>query len=260
VTGLDDLSPEACRRRYEALLGAARDRAAVHPDLPPPRALAPTAVLVREIIPGGWYWTCRVPRGAALRIVNTSGSPGVAAQVWNHDDPTERYNPADSMKVQWTARLHAGLLLLSDMGRVLASIIADSDGVHDSLLGAGLPADGRRNSRDNFLLAAGKHGLDARDVGPCITFFAGVRTDAAGALHWDPASARAGATIDLRAEMNLLVALSNCPHPLAPPQALAAGAIEAVVWTLPPPSTGDACRTAGPEAMRAFENTERYFR
>jgi len=185
---------------------------------------------------------------------------GRRRQVWNHDDPTERYNPADSMKVQWTARLHAGLLLLSDMGRVLASIIADSDGVHDSLLGAGLPADGRRNSRDNFLLAAGKHGLDARDVGPCITFFAGVRTDAAGALHWDPASARAGATIDLRAEMNLLVALSNCPHPLAPPQALAAGAIEAVVWTLPPPSTGDACRTAGPEAMRAFENTERYFR
>jgi len=259
VTQLDDQSPEACRSRYEALLAAARDRASVPPALPPPRAIAPAAVLARETIPAGWYWTLRVPRGAALRIVNSGGSPGVAAQIWNADDPTERYNPADSMKVQWTTRLRAGLLLLSDMGRVLASIIADSDGVHDSLLGASLPGDGRRCSRDNFLLAAGKHGLDARDVGPCITFFAGVRADPAGGLRWDPASGRAGAAVDLRAEMNLLVALSNCPHPLAPAQA-APGAVEAVLWTSPRASAEDPCRTAGPEAARAFENTERYFR
>jgi len=260
VTQLDDLSSEACRRRYGALLAAARDRAAVGPDLPSPREIVPAAILARETIPGGWYWTCRVKRGSALRIVNTNGSPGVAAQIWNADDPTERYNPADTMKVQWTTRLRAGLLLLSDMGRVLASIIADSDGVHDSLLGAGPQEDGRRNSRDNFLLAASKHGLDARDVGPCITFFAGVRADQAGGLHWDPASARAGAAIDLRAEMNLLIVLSNCPHPLAPAQAATPGAIDAVVWTAPPPASDDPCRTAGPEAVRAFENTERYFR
>lgn len=259
MTQLDDLSPEACRSRYEALLAAARDRASAHPDLSPPAAIAPSAVRVRELIPAGWYWTHLVPRGAALRLVNTSGSPGVAAQIWNADDPTERYNPADTMKVQWTTRLRAGLVLLSDMGRVLASVIADSDGLHDSLLGASMPGDGRRSSRDNFLLAAGKHGLDARDVGPCITFFAGVRADAAGALSWDPASARAGATIDLRAEMNLLVALSNCPHPLAPAAAASPGAVEAVIWTPPPAAADDPCRTAGPEAVRAFENTERHF-
>jgi urea carboxylase-associated protein 2 len=260
MTQLDALSPEACRARYAALLAAARDRAAGQPDLPPPREIPPAAVRMHETIPGGWYWTGRLPRGSALRIVNTGGAPGVAAQIWNADDPTERYNPADTMKVQWTTRHRAGLLLLSDMGRVLAAIMADSDGVHDSLLGASLPAEGRRNSRDNFLLAAGKHGLEARDVGPCITFFAGVRADAAGGLHWDQASARAGAMIDLRAEMNLLVALSNCPHPLAPAPAAVPGAIEAVIWTPPAPAADDPCRTAGPEALRAFENTERYFR
>jgi len=257
VTQLDDLSPEACRRRYEALLASARDRAATGPALPPPGAIAPAAIVAHETIPAGWYASFRVPRGAALRIVNTSGAPGVAAQIWNADDPTERYNPADTMKVQWTTRIRAGLLLLSDMGRVLASIIADSDGVHDSLLGASMPGDGRRCSRDNFLLAAGKHGLDARDVGPCITFFAGVRADDAGGLRWDPASGRAGVAIDLRAEMNLLVALSNCPHPLAP-ATTTLGAIDAMVWTPPPAAADDACRTAGPEAVRAFQNTARY--
>jgi urea carboxylase-associated protein 2 len=256
---LDDLSPQACRARYEALLAAARGRAVVQPDIPAPGALADDAIRSRETIPGGWYCTFRVPRGTALRIVNTDGVPGVAALIWNADDPTERYNPADTLKVQWTTRVRAGLLLLSDMGRVLASVIADSDGVHDSLIGAGLPAEGRRNSRENFLLAAAKHGLDARDVGPCITFFAGVRVQPDGALHWDPASGRAGATIDLRAEMNLLVALSNCPHPLSPTPASTPGAIDAVLWNPPPISADDPCATAGEEAVRAFENTARYF-
>ena len=260
MTQLDDMSPEACRTRYEALLASARGRASARPNLPPPAAIPPLAVAERETIPGGWYNTFRVRRGAVLRIVNTSGAPGVAAQIWNADDSTERYNPADTMKVQWTTRIRTGLLLLSDMGRVLASVIADSDGLYDSLLGAGLPSDGRRNSRDNFLLAAGKHGMDARDVGPCITFFAGVRADAQGGLHWDEASARIRAIVDLRAEMNLLVALSNCPHPLAPAADATPGTIEVIVWTPSLPAKDDHCRMASAEAERAFENTEQYLR
>ena len=257
MTQLDDLTPAAYRRRYQALLAAARDRASVPLDIAPPGPIPPELVLSRETIPGGWYTALRVKRGAALRIGNPNGAHGVAALIWNADDPTERYNPADTSKVQWTTRARAGLVLLSDMGRVLASVIADSDGRHDSLLGTGESATARRNSRDNFLATAAKHGLDGRDVGPCITFFAAVRVDAEGGLHWDPASGRAGAVIDLRAEMNLLVALSNCPHPLSPQAA--SGDIEATVWTPPSPDAHDPCRTAGIEAVRAFENTARYF-
>jgi urea carboxylase-associated protein 2 len=256
---LDDLSPAACRRRYEALLATARGRAAVPPDIAPPGPIAANAIRLRETIPGGWYTTLKICRGDALRVTNTGGVPGVAALIWNADDPFERFNPADTLKVQWTTRLRAGLLLLSDMGRVLASVIADSDGLHDSLVGPGQPIEGRRNSRDNFLLAAGKHGLDARDVGPCVTLFAGITVAADGGLHWHQASGRTGAAIDLRAEMNLLVALSNCPHPLAPTADAVPGEIEAIVWTPPPPPPDDPCRIAGEEAMRAFENTARYF-
>ena len=80
-------------------------------------------------------------------------------------------------------------------------------------------AGAHRNSHDNFVLAAGKHGLSVRDVGPCISFFAPVVTDDAGRLSWRGAARKPGDYVDLRAEMNLIVALSNCPHPLDPESA-----------------------------------------
>ncbi|HET9018655.1 MAG TPA: DUF1989 domain-containing protein, partial [Acetobacteraceae bacterium] len=153
----------------------------------------------------------------------------------------------------------------SDMGRVLASVTADTGGWHDPLLGGSTAAStlrrtGRadpRNSRDNFLRAAGKHGLGVRDVPPCITFFAAVETDAAGRFRWRAPATRAGDTVDLRAEMNLLAAVSNCPHPLAPADE-PARPVEAIVWQAPPAGADDPCRSGSPEAARAFANTERY--
>ncbi len=249
MTQLDDLPPEEHRRRYDALLAGARQRADL--PMPPPAALAEAAVLTRETIPGGWYHTLRLRRGEALRLMNTHGTEGVSLLFWNARDPSERFNAADTMKVQWTARIRGGRVLLTDMGRVGATIIGDSCGWHDALLGGSI--QGVRNSRDNFLLAAGKHGLDARDVPPCITFFAGVQTDEAGALRWRPGVTRAGDAVDLLAAMDLLVAVSNCPH------SLAGGAAQPVdVMTWRPSAGADAgARAAGPEAARAFENTER---
>ena len=259
MTPLDDVSPEACRRRYEALLAAAQNRAATPPVIALPGPIPGEAVLAREAIPGGWYRTFKLARGQALRLVNTSGAHGVAALIWNADEPSERYNPADTQKIQWTTRLRAGSLLLSDMGRVLACVIGDSDGYHDSLVGSGPAPEGRRNSRDNFLAAAGKLGLEARDVGPCATFFAGIGVDGEGGLRWNQAAGRPGACIDLRAEMNVWVTLSNCPHPLSPTPDAVPGAIEAIVWTPPSPGPDDPCRQMGPEAARAFDNTDAYF-
>ena len=260
----DELPPEEYRRRYEALLADARGRAAVRSRVMP-GPIEGGAIVTREVIPGGWYWSAKLTRGQALRIVNTYGTHGVSALFWNADDPTERYSAADTMKVQWTTRLGAGLLLLTDMGRVGFSIIADSDEWHDPLLGGSTEAsniarcgcEGLRNTRDNLRLAAGKHGMGDRDTSPCVTFFAGVRVEHDGAFAWEPASSRPGAAIDLRAEMNVLVALSNCPHPLSPAADYAPLPVEAIIWTPPPAAPDDPCRTASVESVRAFENTER---
>ena len=207
------------------------------------------------MVPPGWYWWLRIGRGEALRLVNPHATPGVAAMFWNAHETSERFNAGDTVKLQWTARLGRGRVLFSDMGRVMASIVADTCGRHDALLGGGGAGGGGRNTRDNLRLAAAKLGLDRRDIAPCMTFFAPVAVAEEGALAWQPDVLRPGQHVDVRAEMDLLVALSNCPHPLSP-DSEAAGPIEAVVWQPPLPGADDECRTLTEEAIRGFQNTD----
>jgi len=260
-------SPEFYRQRYLELKSRAQEKNLRRP--PAARADTPVeiskdTIVTEELIPGGWYWTRTVKRGQTLRLASETVTDGVSVLMWNADDTSERFNPADTVKVQWTARIGQGKLLLSDMGRVLASITADSYGLHDCIAGGSTPDSNARkygagttyrNTRDNFLLAAGKHGLGPRDVGPCITFFAPVVTDEAGRLVWR-GTANGSHHVDLRAEMNLIVAVSNCPHPLAPDTRFDVQPVRALVWRSPPPAASDFCRTATEEAVRAFENTD----
>jgi urea carboxylase-associated protein 2 len=256
------------RRRYEELK-AAGDGAAPRTLPPPsPRSLAQqtlTGVRIEETIPGGWYWTQRIARGEALRLLNVSGTPGVTLFAWNAKDASERYNSADTVKVQWTSELRKGRVLLSDMGRVLFSIIEDSCGAHDTIVGGSTPASNARkygdanlrSTRENFLLAAGKHGLGARDIAPAVTFFAPV-TIVDGCALWRDGAVQTGDFVDLRAELDLLVAVSNCPHPLAPDTVFDPGPIVGIVFAAPEPAADDLCRTATAEAARAFENNASY--
>jgi uncharacterized protein len=260
---LDQQTPEQHRQRYDALRAQAQARSTQRPDRPCPPIPA-DQIVHHETIPGGWYWSAVIPRGQTLRVVNTTGSSSVATLLWNARETSERFNAADTVKVQWTVRVGAGLLLLSDMGRVMASVTGESGARHDMLAGGSTPTSNARrygpgpwrNTRDNFRLAAGKHGLDRRDIPPCLTLFADVRVDAAEQLGWHGTGA-AGAAIDLRAEMDVLVALSNCPHPLDPGPVYTPQPVDAIIWHSGSVAANDPCRTGSPEAIRAFENTAR---
>jgi urea carboxylase-associated protein 2 len=257
-------------KRYDELKAAGQQHA--------PRALpAPTvrgdvpisadAIVRRETIPSGWYWTTRLDRGDTLRIVNTAEISTVSLLAWNAADPSERLNHADTIKVQWAARLQKGRVLLSDMGRALLSMTEDTSGAHDTLVGGSTAktnavkyGDGKfRNTRDNFILAAAKLGLDRRDVHPCINFFAPVSVDASGKFLWSEGRREKGDFVDLRAEMDLWIALSNCPHPLDPAEAYPQASVEAIQFRSKRPAADDLCRTATAEAARAFENNAIYF-
>jgi uncharacterized protein YcgI (DUF1989 family) len=111
-----------------------------------------------------------------------------------------------------------------------------------------------RNTRDNFVLAAQKLGMGPRDVATCLTFFAPVRVDGDGRFVWHEAKRAAGDYVDLRAEMDLLVALSNCPHPLDPASGEPPASIEAIRMKGPAVAADDLCRTATDEARRGFVN------
>lgn len=256
----------ANRKRYEELKAAGQGhapRALPPPTLRDSALIADADVIHREAIPGGWYWTTRLNRGEALRIVNTSGTSCVSLLAWNSADTSERLNHADTIKVQWAATLRKGRVILSDMGRVLLSIVEDTTGgAHDTLMGGSTAATNKaryhaamlRNTRDNFILAAGKLGLDRRDVHPSISFFAPVSVEDSGKFAWNDGRRSAGDFVDLRAEMDLLVALSNCPHPLDPSSIYAPGTVDVVRYQAKQAGANDLCRTASAEAARAFEN------
>jgi urea carboxylase-associated protein 2 len=262
-----NLTPEDYRRRYFELKAKAQEADAHRSSAiqaASQKILTADRIDREETIPAGWYWTSHMKPGQSLRIVNIRATHGVSALFWNARDTSERFNPADSVKVQWSARLARGKLLLSDMGRVLASITDDTCGHHDCVAGASTRSGDarkyganptRRNSHENFVLAAAKHGLSARDVGPCITFFAPVVTDQVGRFEWREDAVRRGDYVDLRAEMDVIVALSNCPHPLSPRGDWRAEPVHVCLWRSPNVADDDLCRTATQEAVRAFENT-----
>jgi urea carboxylase-associated protein 2 len=260
---------EANRRRYEELRAAGQG--ATLKALPDLTALndapiAPEWVVSREVVPPGWYATVRLRRGEALRIVDTSGASSVSLIGWRAEDTSERINCADTVKVQWSAAISKGRVILTDMGRVLLSVIEDTSGAHDLLMGGSTAASTAtaygaptRNTHDNFLAAAAKIGLSLRDIPPCATFFAPVSVDAGGRFVWNAARKRAGDFVDLRAEMNLVLAVSHCPHPLDPGRPTKAGEVTLIRHRAPAPIADDPCRTSSPEAARAFTFTDRLF-
>jgi urea carboxylase-associated protein 2 len=232
--------------------------------------------LLKETLSGGSMWSWVLKRGTTLRITDLQGGANVSALFYNADAPLERYNMPDTLKAQFIAYLTRGYVLYSDMGRVLASITSDTCGWHDTLCGAttagmteakygpsSFQADRNsyyRNGRDNFLVELGKHGLGKRDIGPNVNFFSKAFADEEGNLHFAPGFSKPGAYVDLRAEMNVLVVLSNTPHPLDPGVAYAPKPVGLMARRTPAPAADDLCRVSRPENGRGFHNTEILFR
>jgi uncharacterized protein YcgI (DUF1989 family) len=247
----------ADRARYEAHQKRGLEFAPKALPDPSPRPAPPVAqVLSSEVIPFGWYGFLRLSPGEVLRLQMGGLGSSVSLACWSALDTTERLNLPDTVKVQWTTELRKGRVLFSDMGRVMLSITEDSSGAHDALTGGspGGGTPGARNCRDNMILAAAKLGLDRRDLPALMSFFAPVRVDAAGKFGWRGALLSGDDWLDLRAEMPLLLALSNTRHPLDPAVGEPALTLTRHLAEL---RADDLCRSASAEAIRGFENTAR---
>lgn len=229
-------------------------------------------LLWEETIAAGGYATRRLPRGSRLRLIDLKGDACASLLVFNAEMPTERLNIADTVKVQWNAYLEAGKLFLSDMGRVLMSIVEDDAETHDAFCGTSNAetnlakyGEGRNsgaypNGRDRFLLGAAKHGLQRRDVHPCINLFKGTRIEADGAITPVVGPFDAGRTVVLRAEMEVIVVIANCPHVLDPRGSYSVTPLRATAWRGAVTPADDPVRNGTPEGLRAFQNVEDYFR
>lgn len=238
-------------------------------------SIDPTLIRFEETVQPGANWSHVLKRGTTLRITDPLGGVNVSALFYNFELPCERLNLPDTLKCQHTARLTTGHCLYSDMGRVLVSITADTCGWHDPLAGVSSEKivtqkygalnyqtarnDWHRNGHDNFLRELGKYGMGERDLAMNVNFFQKVTADAEGRLVYHPGNSRPGAFVDLRAEMNTLVVLNTCIHPLDTAPTYSPKPVHLSVWTSPLPGPDDFCRKACPENERGFILTERYF-
>jgi len=258
------------RDHARAQAGAA---AATQPTVPassladPPAGVAAADVVWEETIGAGGYASRSVARGTHVRLVDASGDTCAGLLVHRADRPAERLNVADTVKLQWQAYPGPGYLLLSDMGRVLATVLDDSDGAIDLFCGAsnaGAVAARHGGSgnhsptpsgRDRLVLGLAKHGLTRRDLPPAANLFTTVRVADDGALvRSDPSGTSAHLT--LRAELDLLVTVAVTPHVLDDRDAYAGGPVRITAWQGAPAGPDDPARAASPEAQRSFENTD----
>ena len=231
--------------------------------------------LFEEVLTPGAAWSHVLKRGTALRLTDTDGGANVGAIFYNADCPVERLNIPDTLKAQHIARVAQNSVLYSDMGRVLCSLTHDTLGWHDALCGC-LDAAAteakygaaqyqeqrnkfHRNAQDSFLLELEKYGLGPRDLSPNVNFFSKVTVGEDGATAYHPGHSAPGSFVGLRAEMNVLVILSTCPHPLDPNPSYAPKPVHLAVKRVPPPAADDPCRVSCPENGRGFILAERYF-
>jgi urea carboxylase-associated protein 2 len=233
------------------------------------------AALHEETLPGGGHTSFILRRGQVLRITDVEGGGNVSAMLLNAQQPSERLNLPDTLKGQDTFRLTTGHCLYSDMGRVLAAIVSDSCGWHDSVGGV-LNADevrakygtGRyqelrnayhRNGVDNLLVEMGKWNLGLRDLLMVLNLFSKVTVDAEGGFHFVPGNSKAGDHVSLYAPMDTLVVLTALQHPMDPHPQYAPRPVRLAWSEVRGDGVDTACRTSRPENARAFHNTERYY-
>ncbi len=232
-------------------------------------------VLWEEVLPGSSTWSHVLKRGTALRIVALEDRCNVGVIFLNADNFSERLNLPDTLKAQHIARLTRGSVLYSDMGRILGSITDDTLGWHDPLGGcsdAGMvqrkygessyqeARNGwHQNALDGFLIELAKYGLNSRDLMMNVNFFSKVDVAEDGTMTFVPGHSKAGDAVQLRAEMNTLVILNTCQHPMDPDSTYAQRPVKLTLKQVEAPGLDDFCRNSRPENARGFTITERYF-
>jgi urea carboxylase-associated protein 1 len=173
-----------------------------------------------RVVPPGEYWVRVLQRGQMLRIVDLEGRQAVDFLCYNAADPEERYNAADTMKYAKTIFLTRGHGIYSNLGRRLFTIVEDTCGRHDTIGGCCSAESnefryGVKNTpscRANFLRALAGFGLGAKDIVANLNFFMNVPVASDGTMGIVDGLSKPGDYVDLRAEMDVLTAISNCPQ------------------------------------------------
>jgi len=181
-----------------------------------------------------------VKKGQILRIEDSYGQQAIDTLFYNAEDFTERYSNQDTMREQGAAYVSTGTRIMSNEGRVMLKMTADSCGRHDTSAGAcscesntvrfGHDTKYLHACRDNFVLEVSKHGMSKRDVVPNINFFMNVPIEPSGEMTIVDGISAPGDYVEMKAEMDVLLVISNCPQINNPGTGFDPTPIRVMVW------------------------------
>jgi len=204
--------------------------------------LDPAAATYRQVIPAGEPWIHEISAGQYFRIVDLNGNQAVDTLFYNAHDYSDRYSAQDTIRAQANLYLTAGTRLMSTGGNVLLTIIADTCGRHDTLGGAcanesnmvryAIERRFMHACRSSFLKAVTEwdHGMTKRDITANINFFMNVPVTPEGGLTFEDGISDPGKYVEMRAEMDVLALISNCPQLNNPCNAYNPTPVEVLIW------------------------------
>jgi urea carboxylase-associated protein 1 len=202
--------------------------------------LNPETAIYDQEIPARQPWSRIIQKGQILRIIDLQGNQAVDTLFYRADDPSERYSAQDTMVNQGNIFITTGTEILSNEGNVMMTVIADECGRHDTVGGAcsmesnsvryGLHKKHLHACVENYLIELSKYEMNKRDLVSNINFYMNVPVSADGTLEIIDGLSEAGKIVELRAEMDVMVLISNCPQVNNPCNAYNPTPIRLIVW------------------------------
>jgi len=206
-------------------------------------ALVAEQAVFRETVAAGDYFMKVVKRGQTFRILDLKGNQAADTLFYNADDPSERYSAVDTIREQGNVYLSAGTKLLSNEGNVMLEIVADTCGRHDTLGGAcatesntvryALEKKCMHACRDSWMLAVAENeqfGMSKRDITHNINFFMNVPVTREGGLTFEDGISAPGKYVEMKAYMDTIVLISNCPQLNNPCNGYDPTPVEVLIW------------------------------
>lgn len=207
--------------------------------------LSPDSAFCREIIDAGDYYIGVVKAGETFRILDLEGNQAADTLFFNANNPQERYSAMDTIREQGNVYLTTGSQLRSNENNIMLEIVADTCGRHDTLGGAcatesntvryDLEKRCMHACRDSWMLAIAEnpqYGLSKRDISHNINFFMNVPITSEGGLTFEDGISAPGKYVELRAEMDVIVLISNCPQLNNPCNGYNPTPVEYIVWNV----------------------------
>jgi hypothetical protein len=223
-------------------------------------------------IPPGAAWSARVARGRLIRFTAGAARANCSLLLFAAGDRVDRLNVPDTLKAQYSARIRPPMVLMSDRGTALASMVGSSLDWHDALCGHGSDLhadrhgrtsyaidrnDWRRSARAGLLSELRKAGRSEADLHATVNLFSKVALEADAGFTFVPDHSSAGDWVTLRSELDLFLVVSTAPHPLDPKWLPAPAHV--AIGAAAPIGVDDPSRTFRAESARALEQSERIF-